>query len=104
MLIKSASLHFLPTIALVEATPLSSDDLINSAGTKNLPNYYSAYGLRLDETKFQVDQPAIGIFTMPFWSSDMKPDDFPYTQFIWEHNANFIHYAGSWAVPIRYDI
>jgi hypothetical protein len=34
----------------------------------------------------------------------MKPDDFPYSQFIWEHNANFIHYAGSWAVPVRYDI
>ena len=24
--------------------------------------------------------------------------------FIWEGNVNFIHYAGSWAVPIKYNL
>jgi len=27
-----------------------------------------------------------------------KPD------FTWETNVNFLHYAGSWAVPVRYDL
>jgi len=31
-------------------------------------------------------------------------DTFPYPHYTWEHNINFIHYAGSFAVPIRYDL
>lgn len=27
-----------------------------------------------------------------------------YPHFTWETNVNFLHYAGSWAVPIRYDL
>ena len=49
-------------------------------------------------------------------SSGYVPDDgscpkdgkfgkgFKYQHFIWEGNVNFIHYAGSWAVPIKYNI
>ena len=41
---------------------------------------------------------------MPFWDRKSKPDDFPYEHFLWEHNINFVHYAGSHSVPIRFDI
>jgi hypothetical protein len=34
----------------------------------------------------------------------MRDQNFKFKEFIWEHNANFVHYAGSWAVPIRYTI
>ena len=29
--------------------------------------------------------------------------EFPYEHFVWEHNPNFIHYAGSYAIPVAYD-
>lgn len=41
---------------------------------------------------------------MPFWNDNMKTESFPYDHFTWEHNVNFIHYAGTFAVPIRYDL
>ena len=34
----------------------------------------------------------------------MNTDSFQWPHFVWEHNINFVHYAGSWAVPIKYDI
>lgn len=34
----------------------------------------------------------------------MKTEDFKFDHFSWEHNINFIHYAGSHALPIRYDL
>jgi len=34
----------------------------------------------------------------------METDTFHYPHFTWETNVNFIHYAGSWAVPLRYDL
>ena len=40
---------------------------------------------------------------MPFWDRTWKPDEFPY-EHLWEHNINFVHYAGSHSVPIRFDI
>lgn len=55
----------------------------------------------LDSDLWQTEQPVIGILTMPFW--DEQPN-FPYEQFVWEHNTNFVHYAGSHAVPIKYDL
>ncbi len=78
---KIASLNFLLTVAFVEATPapISIEDLIISARTENEKDYYSRYSKRLEKSKFQVDQPVIGILTMPFWKADMKPDSFPYT-------------------------
>ena len=41
---------------------------------------------------------------MPFWDRTWKPDEFPYEHHLWEHNINFVHYAGSHSVPIRFDI
>ena len=64
---------------------------------------YAKYNKRLDFDKFQVDQPVIGILTMPTFER-MKSNTFTYPHFVWEDNVNFIHYAGNWAVPIRYDI
>ena len=34
----------------------------------------------------------------------MRTNSFDYPQFTWETNVNFVHYAGNWAVPIRYDL
>ena len=34
----------------------------------------------------------------------MKDENFPYDHFSWEHNVNFIHYAGSHTIPIKYDL
>ena len=34
----------------------------------------------------------------------MKTETFEYPHFTWETNINFLHYAGSWAVPVRYDL
>lgn len=36
---------------------------------------------------------------------DMRTDTFQeFQHFTWETNVNFVHYAGNWAVPIRYDM
>ena len=29
---------------------------------------------------------------------------FPYEHYVWEHNPNFVHYAGSYAIPVAYDV
>ena len=34
----------------------------------------------------------------------MATESFDYNHFTWETNVNMIHYAGTWAVPIRYDL
>ena len=34
----------------------------------------------------------------------MRTDTFPYDNFTWDTNAHFLHYAGSWAVPVRWDL
>lgn len=34
----------------------------------------------------------------------MVTDTFQYPHFTWETNVHFIHYAGNWAVPVRYDL
>lgn len=67
-------------------------------------DFYARYDQLLDMNKFQDDQPVIGIMTMPFWDHDMKTEDFQYDHFSWEHNINFVHYGGSHAIPIRYDL
>jgi hypothetical protein len=41
---------------------------------------------------------------MPFWNESMRPETFEHSTFIWEHNVNFVHYAGNWAVQIAFDI
>lgn len=42
---------------------------------------------------------------MPLWNpSKQATAGFNPGHFSWEHNINFVHYAGSFAVPIRYDI
>ena len=66
---------------------------------------YSKYNANLDfEGGFQTTQPVIGILSTPIFYDNMKTDTFNYPHFTWETNVHFIHYAGSWAVPIRYDL
>jgi len=76
------------------------DDLINQQF-----DFFVRYENLLNMTLFQTEQPVIGIITMPLWNpSKMATTDFDPKHFSWEHNINFVHYAGSFAVPIRYDI
>ena len=66
---------------------------------------YAKYNNKLDVDEFQVSQPVIGIPTMKLFDGmNMETDTFNYPHFTWETNVNFIHMAGSWAVPIRYDL
>jgi len=67
-------------------------------------DFYARYEAIVDTDKFQQDQPVIGIVTLPFWSESMRSPDFQYDHFSWEHNINFVQYAGSHAIPIRYDL
>ena len=39
-----------------------------------------------------------------FEGMNMYTDTFQYPHFTWETNVNFVHYGGSWAVPIKYNI
>ena len=41
---------------------------------------------------------------MKIFGDSMYTDTFDYPHFTWEANVDFVHYAGSWAVPIRYDM
>ena len=66
---------------------------------------YAKYNANLDfENGFQTTQPVIGIVTTPVFYESMKTDTFQYAHFTWETNVHFIHYAGNWAVPVRYDL
>lgn len=33
-----------------------------------------------------------------------KSELFPFEHYVWEHNPNFVHYAGSYAIPVAYDM
>jgi len=76
-MIRKLSLNFMLSVAYVQATdvPISNDDIRKM----DQADPYSKYSQRLDKNRFQVDQPVIGILTMPFWNESMKPDDFPFT-------------------------
>ena len=66
---------------------------------------YKKYNANLDfENGFQTTQPVIGIATTPVFHELMKTSTFDYPHFTWETNVHFVHYAGSWAVPLRYDL
>ena len=66
---------------------------------------FGKYNSLLDfENGFQTTQPVIGIMSTPVFYDVMKTETFEYPHFTWETNVHFIHYAGSWAVPIRYDL
>ena len=70
-----------------------------------LLNTFGKYNARIDfEGGFQTNQPVIGIVTTPVFYEVMKTDTFDYPHFTWETNVNFLHYAGSWVVPVRYDL
>jgi len=45
-----------------------------------------------------------GLATTPLFNDLMRTNTFDYSHFSWETNINFIHYAGNWAVPVRYDL
>lgn len=34
----------------------------------------------------------------------MRTDTFPFENFSWETNMHFLHYAGNWTVPVRWDL
>ena len=67
-------------------------------------DFFARYEELLNSTHFQTEQPVVGILTMPVWDDNMYTEDFEYPHFVWEHNVNFVHYAGTWAVPIKYDL
>lgn len=74
---------------------------------------YAKYNSRLDfDEPFQQSKPVIGILTMDaamFGAAARAQGPagknvFDHDHFIWEGSVNTVHYAGSWAVPIRYDL
>ena len=66
---------------------------------------WDKYNSNLDfEQGFQQTQPVWGIAVTPLFNELMRTNSFDYPQFSWETNVNFVHYAGNWAVPIRYDL
>ena len=65
---------------------------------------FAKYNANLDISEFQKSQPVIGIVSTPLFYEFMRTDTFNYPHFTWETNLHFVHYAGSWAVPIRYDL
>ena len=65
---------------------------------------FDKYHSLVDFDQFQETQPVIGILSTEVFGPSMKTNTFPFEQFTWETNVNFVHYAGSWAVPIRWDI
>ena len=75
----------------------ATDDLLEM-----LVETYAKYNARLDfDEPFQYSRPVVGILTM---QNPPQFADFDYEHFIWEGNVYMVHYAGSWAVPIRYDL
>jgi len=63
------------------------------------------YKARLEFDKgFQVEQPVIGIATTPPFSQTMRTSTLDYDHFTWQTNVNYLHYAGSWTVPVRWDL
>ena len=97
----------------------AEDDLLEM-----LVETYAKYNARLDfDEPFQQSKPVIGILTMDATMFDEaaarmtedekqalgvdgldEKDAFDHDHFIWEGSVNIVHYAGSWAVPIRYDL
>ena len=77
----------------------ATDDLLEM-----LVETYAKYNARLNFGEpFQETNPVIGILTMDPDVMEID-EEFGHDHFIWEGNVNLIHYAGSWAVPIRWDI
>ena len=70
-----------------------------------LLNTFAKYHANLDFAGgFQENQPVVGLLTTPVFNELMKTDTFKHPHFTWETNVNFLHYAGSWTVPVRYDL
>lgn len=65
---------------------------------------FAKYGKTLDFDQFQESQPVVGILMTDVFSELYRNDTFPWHQFSWTHNMSFVHYGGSWAVPIRHDL
>ena len=88
-----------------EFTPLPSLYEVEDRMEMLLENA-NKYNAKLDfsENGFQKTQPVWGIATTDVFSPLMETKSFRYPHFTWETNVNFIHYAGSWAVPVRYDL
>ena len=90
---------------VIDFTPLPNAYLQTEQLDMMLDNY-AKYNAQLDFTEngWQKTQPVFGIFATPVFDYRMKTSTFDYAHFTWETNVNFIHYAGSWAVPVRYDL
>ena len=66
---------------------------------------FKKYNANLDfKGGFQTNQPVWGFATTPPFGELMKTSTFQYDNFTWETNPHFLHYAGSWAVPVRWDL
>jgi len=66
---------------------------------------FKKYNRLLDfENGFQTTQPVVAIATTPIFVDQMNTSTFEYPHFTWETNVHFVHYAGSWAVPLSYDL
>jgi gamma-glutamyl-gamma-aminobutyrate hydrolase PuuD len=51
----------------------------------------------------QLDIPVVGILTMPT-NPNWKSKTFNFDHYSWEHNVNFIHYGGTFAAVLEYDL
>lgn len=67
---------------------------------------YEKYHTRLDfDGGFQTTQPVVGFAATDVFGENMRTDTLPkHDQFTWETNVHFLHYAGSWSVPVRWDL
>jgi len=67
---------------------------------------YKKYNAKLDfDGGFQTTQPVIGFAATDVFGQAMRTDTFAeWDQFTWTTNVEFLHYAGSWSVPVRWDL
>lgn len=66
---------------------------------------FQKYNTMLDfEAGFQKTQPVVAIATTELFSEAMATSTFDHDHFTWETNVHFVHYAGSWAVPLNHDL
>ena len=94
-----------PEKAGVEFTPLQQLYRPEEQFDMVMDNY-GKYHAQLDfsENGWQKTQPVWGLFTTPAFSPKMHTETFDYPHFTWETNVNFLHYGGSFTVPLRYDL
>ena len=61
------------------------------------------YNEDLEIERLQLDIPMVGILTMPT-NPAWKSDSFQWDHYSWEHNVNYIHYGGTYASIVKFDL